>query len=239
MKPRVLVISGLSLAVVIVAFAVMLNLLTTPPASPQAADAPGTPSSSLQPATPLPSASALAPSPKVSKAAPAVSAKPSVLPSVNPKAPAAVPDPQRPLEVAPPAQKSTSAALPKSRDDGPLVKSPLPAEGSASGKIVAGFPTDVIEAAPASALKSSSVSPQGSILQVSLVAHSTAEPLAVMQFYQKQFAQLGLGAAQAPASAGSSAMWFTLGTDKITVTTTPRQDGGTEYSVFGILHAES
>lgn len=239
MKPRVLVIAGLSLAVVIVAFAVMLNLWTAQPSSVQAADSTSTQSASLPAATPQPSASQAGANSKAATAAPAVSGKPSAAPSVNPKAPAAAPDPQRPLEVVPPAKQSTSAALPKSRVDAPLVKAPLPGEGSANGKLVAGFPTDVIDTAPSSALKSSSVSPQGNILQVSLVAHSKVEPLAVMQFYQKQFAQLGLGAAQAPASVGSSAMWFTRGTDKITVTTTPRDDGGTEYSVFGILHAES
>ncbi|AIY03627.1 hypothetical protein ART_4028 [Arthrobacter sp. PAMC 25486] len=258
MKPRILVIAGLSLAVVIIAVAVVLNLMTGQPATSPLADSTPTVSSSPTspaassatpsgekpaPTTATPSAGQPEPSVTTSAAEPDESASPASNPPeaapANPKAPAATPDPSRPLEVMAPAQQATAPVLPKSRTDGPLIKAPLPDEASANGEVVAGFPSTVIPTEPSSAVKISSVSPQDSILQVSLVAHSNLESLAVMQFYQKQFASLGLGAAEAPASAGSSAMWFTRGTDKITVTATPHPGGGTEYSIFGVLHAAS
>lgn len=236
MKPRILVIAGLSLAVLIIAVAVVINLLPAQPAPDPLAGP--TSSQSANMASPGPSQTGTTPSgssaEKPTKPSPTSGPVKSV--PADPKAPAATADPNRPLEV-PPAQKPKDPALPKSRDDGPLIKLPLPAAGSANGALVTGFPSSVIPEAPASAVKSSSVSPQGSILQVSLVAHNTAEPLAVMQFYQKEFAAMGLGAAQAPSAAGSSAMWFTRGNDKVTVTTTPHNNGGTEYIVFGVLHA--
>ncbi|WP_343319834.1 hypothetical protein AAFM46_04620 [Arthrobacter sp. TMP15] len=220
MKPRILVMAGLGLAVIIIALAVVLNLLPVQSDEKQVAVSTITPSSQESEPKPAPATNAAVPAP------------------ANPKAPAATPDPKRPLEVIPPVGQPTNPTLPKSRVDAPLIKTPLPPEASANGKLVDGFPSAVILTEPASALKSSSVSPQGSILQVSLVARTTTEPLGVMAFYQKQFAALGLSAAQAPASTGATAMWFTRGTDKITVTATPHPSGGTEYSIFGIFHAE-
>lgn len=252
MKPRILVIAGLTLAVVIVAAAAAFNLMTgQPQATSPVADSTHS-SSPSGIAVPSPhakvsaSATSAATTPGPSGSAstgsqpkPSANSKPSEAAApVNPKAPAATPDPSRPLEVVPPAP-STAAGLPKSKTPAPLVTLPLPAAASANGALAAGFPSSVIETAPSSALKSSSVSPQEAILQVSLVAISPDEPQAIIAFYQKQFATLGLGAAEAPSNAGSSAMWFTRGSDKITVTATPHQGGGTEYNIFGVLHAES
>lgn len=238
MKPRILVTAGLSLAVLIIAGAVVLNLLTgqaETTAAPPAVSAASSPAAASATA-----ATAAATETKESAAEDAVpGGEATAAVPANPQAPAATPDPNRPLEVIAPAAESTSPTLPKSRADGPLIALPLPGEASAEGALVAGFPAQVIDLEPSSLVESSSVSSQDSILQLSLVARSPAEPLAVMAFYQKQFSALGLGAAQAPASTGSAAMWFTRGTDKITVTTTPHQDGGTEYSIFGVLHAGS
>jgi cytoskeletal protein RodZ len=242
MKPRNWVILGLGLAVLIVAAALVVNLM---PASTLA-------SNTNDPTTRAPASSApAAASQKASSAAkttasspPAGStasrpAKSSSAPTANPKAPASTPDPKRPLEVAAPAQTRANISLPPSKPHAALVSSPLPKAASATGKIVAGFPSAVLPLAPGSHVSSSSVSPQGKTLQVSLVAATTTEPLAVMQFYQTHLAALGLSAAQAPANAGSTAMWFTRGADKITITATAAKGGGTKYIVFGVLHADS
>ncbi len=238
MKPRILVIAGLSLAVVIIAAAVVLNLMTGQ-ANTNSATATPPPDSSVSPTAVASGAPSVAGPSEVAASGDAVGpgSKSADAAPQDPKAPAIKPDPNRPLEVLAPPAESTPPTLPKSREDGPLIKLPLPGEASANGALVTGFPSSVIPLAPSAAVKSSSVSPQDSILQLSLVARTSAEPLAVMAFYQKHFSALGLGVAQAPASTGSAATWFTRGTDKITVTTTPHQDGGTEYSIFGVLHA--
>lgn len=245
MKPRILVIAGLGLAVLIVAAAVVLNLLpgqqaSGPVAGPSSSQSEKALSPGASPTNALPPTSSTSDDPPsaspASGSAKAVPADPKS--PAAPKAPAATADPNRPLEV-PAAQKPKNPTLPKSRADGALLKLPLPAAGSTNGSLVKGFPLTVIPEMPSSAVKSSSVSPQGSILQVSLVAHNTAEPMAIMQYYQKEFAAMGLGAAQAPSVDGSTAMWFTRGNDKVTVTTTLHENGGTEYIIFGVLHAGS
>lgn len=256
MKPRIIVIAGLGLVVLIVSAAVALNFLPAQPAlgvlatpsssqtaaasSPQASPTGPPGPATSEPTTGATETSAAAKKPSASpgsakniptvKPVPAVPAVPAVPPStVNPK---------KPLEV-PATQAPKNPGLPKSRVAAPLIKLPLPAAGNANGSLVKGFPSSIIPEMPSSAVKSSSVSPQGSILQVSLVAHSAAEPLAIMDYYQKQFAALGLGAAQAPSADGSTAMWFTRGDTKITVTASDHQSGGTNYIVFGVLHAGS
>lgn len=243
MKPRNWVILGLGLAVLIVAAAFVINSM---PGKSLASNASGPTNSS--PA----SSSATADQQETSSAAKTNASSPpsgsktknpattSTAPPVNPKAPAAAPDPKRPLEVAGPAQTRANVSLPASKHYAALVTSPLPKAASATGKIVAGFPSTALPPAPESHISSSSVSPQGKTLQVSLVATvPNAEPLAVMQFYQTHLGALGLGAAQAPASAGSTAMWFTRGTDKVTITVRAAKGGGTNYIVFGVLHTDS
>ncbi|MFQ4147480.1 hypothetical protein AAGW05_02100 [Arthrobacter sp. LAPM80] len=73
-------------------------------------------------------------------------------------------------------------------------------------------------------------------MQTSLVANTTREPLAVKALYQAHFASLGFGSAEAPASVGSTATWFTRGADKVTVTVASIK-GGASYIVYGVLHA--
>lgn len=243
MKPRNWVILGLGLAVLIVAASLVVNLmpgktLTSNTGGPTASSpASGEPTgvSQAKASAAETDASVRPPGSKTTGAA-----KSSSAPAVNPKAPAATPDPKRPLEVARPAQTPANVSLPASKHYTALVSFPLPKAASATGKIVAGFPSDALPLAPGSHVSSSSVSPQGKTLQVSLVATAAnAEPLAVMQFYQTHLGVLGLGAAQAPASAGSTAMWFTRGTDKVTITVTAAKGGETNYIIFGVLHTDS
>ncbi|WP_125616383.1 hypothetical protein [Specibacter cremeus] len=232
MKPRRLVIVGLVLAALIAGVAVVLNLLPPSPATEQAASGrTGTPGAVSSPARQSGSATA----PAGATGGPASSVPKSTAPT-NPKAPAATPDPGKPLEVRTPAP-SGAPTLPASRTDGPLISLPLPATASATGKLVAGYPGKVLPPVPSSAITNSSVSAQQSTLQATLVATTSTEPLAVLAFYQSELAQLGLSASDAPAVPGSTARWFTRGDDKVTVTVTPVKGGGSSYIVYGVLHA--
>lgn len=238
MKPRRLVFLGLGLAALIVAFAIVVNLLpgTAPQNQAQSrtsssagTGADGAPATSTSAATSqsTPAASAAA---KTTAATTAKAATP------KPAGGAPTADPAEPLEVNGPAPQATKLVLPTSQPRVALVFAPLPKSADATGKVAPGYPVKALPPVDGSKIVSSSVSPQNAILQTSMVASTSKEALAVKAFYQDHFAPLGFGMADAPATAGSSAIWFTRGADKITLTITAVK-GGATYIVYGVLHA--
>lgn len=130
-----------------------------------------------------------------------------------------------------------SAALPLSKPAPALYSGPIPKSASASGKLVKGFPS-AISVATGSTITNSSISSSGSIMQVTLVARSTASPSKVAAYYVAAFAKLGIPKVSLPANAGSTAYSFARNNDTVTITITPAT-GGCRYTVFGVLHATS
>ncbi|MET4003962.1 hypothetical protein ABIB48_002700 [Arthrobacter sp. UYCu511] len=240
MKARKLLFLGLGLAVIIFAGAITLNLLPGKQSGVQGDGSAAAPpvSQSASPASPPAANQSSKASPTAQSTAPATTAslKPKITLPVEGGGPALSPDPGRPLEVNSPAPSATQVLLPSSKPQLPLVVAPLPQSADAAGKLAPGYPEQALPALEGSKIISSSVSPQNAILQTSLVANTAREPLAVKAFYQAHFAPLGFGSTDAPASAGSTATWFTRGTDKVTVTVTPIK-GGASYIVYGVLHA--
>jgi len=128
---------------------------------------------------------------------------------------------------------------PSSGADGdPLVSRPLPRSASASGRLVAGYPTAAMPTARHSRIDTSSVSSSDSRVQVALVATTDRTAATVLRFYRLHLAGLGFTERPTTAVGGSEAAAFRRGSDVATVTVTPTRTG-TSYSVFGTLHAGS
>jgi hypothetical protein len=128
-----------------------------------------------------------------------------------------------------PLSSSSSAAQ--------LFTGPIPKSGSATGSLVKGFPS-TIPVATGSKVTTSSISSSDGIMQVTLVARTTAKPSAVSAYYTAAFAKLGISPSTVAAADGSEAYSFVRNNDSVTITVTSAA-GGSRYSVFGVLHAAS
>jgi hypothetical protein len=120
----------------------------------------------------------------------------------------------------------------------PLVTLPLPDPASADGAIVAGFPEQVLPAAPDSSIASSSVATEGTQLQATLSAETPLTVTEVVEFYRTALAAHGMAGTPAPAADGSTAFDFTRDSNSVTVTATAT-DRGSSYAVFATFTAES
>lgn len=110
-----------------------------------------------------------------------------------------------------------------------------PAIANALGRLATSFP-ETVPPAPQSQIQSSSLTSEGSSVQLTLAARTTLPQPEILDFYRAQFAQYGLIDVPAPAVEGSTALLFTRDDDSITLTVTP-VDGGVDYIVFGALTA--
>lgn len=137
-------------------------------------------------------------------------------------------------EVLPPTATATTPHLGTTLE--PLVTAPLPKSASAKGKLVTGFPSEIIPIPTGLKIATSSVATQGEHLQATVVGTSTGSEADVQSFYQAAFTKLGMTAAVSPAGAGDSATSYTRGSDSITVTTTATTSG-TGLSIFGVFTA--
>ena len=119
---------------------------------------------------------------------------------------------------------------------GPLVSKPLPKTRSSRGRLVRGYPSDVLPVIPGSRVRSSSVSssPQG--VQVAFTGSAPSTAQAVAAYYRLALAPYGFTEAAVPAVGGSSAVGFTRGGDSLVLTTTPAGKR-TTYSLYGLLRA--
>ncbi|MET0725514.1 MAG: hypothetical protein ABWY36_04130 [Leifsonia sp.] len=116
-----------------------------------------------------------------------------------------------------------------------ILSGAIPAAASASGKLAKGFP-DTIPAAPDSDIDHSSLTSEGTRLQVALTATTTLSLDDVLNFYRVEFARYGLLDSPAPATGGQTAVAFARDDDSITLAITPADDGVT-YALFGALTA--
>lgn len=116
----------------------------------------------------------------------------------------------------------------------PLVRSPLPKQASAKGRLAAGHPT-LLGQLTGSTVTVSSVSPAGNELQVGLSAVGAGSATDVLAAYRAKIAPLGFTELTVHAAEGASAVRFTRGHDVVTVSA---KSAGkqTDYTVFGLLH---
>jgi hypothetical protein len=192
------------------------------------------------------SSNAIAPVSPSTGTVPGESGTPSAPPQSGETAPPAVvpftsPGPRDPgKRTTTEVEKKTSSppvTLPPTTPKAAMFTGPVPASASASGSLVKGFPS-IIPLASASTVASSSIDSSGTIVQATVVARTTVAFGGVVDFYNKQFAKFGIAPTAVPAAGGSVAYSFVRDNDSVTLTVTPA-DGGSRYSVFGVLDAAS
>lgn len=150
------------------------------------------------------------------------------------KAPAAAPDGSNPLEVLPPNSDKTNT-LPPSAKAPALLSGPAPSNSSANGELAAGYPAASLPPEPKSAVISSSVSSDGTHIQLSLVATSGTDTDGVLSFYTNTLAQYGYFSATVLQSGATEQSYS--GPDGTVTVTAQRSPGGTSYSLFASVVA--
>lgn len=221
MRNRTIVVIAIAAACVFAAGGVAIATLTTPSGSH--ADGPG-----MSP-TPQSSESSDAPT-TGGDGGPDTTTPPSGDPTTPPDDGAAPP-----ADDGGPGAGTPVTTLPPAKERPRILADWKLREGTATGKLVAGFP-DTIPTAPHSDVDVSSLTSEGARVQATFTATSSQASTDILAFYRAQFAKFGLLDAPAPAVGGSTAVAFTRDDDSITLSLTP-VDGGVEYVIFGALTA--
>lgn len=232
MMARRLVIAGICLAVLIAAAAVLLDRLAASPGTASAREtssnvspgpvASGTPSpagnqSGSQPANP--SQSGNQPGNQATGQDPGAGGT-------------ALSD--KPLEVLPPVAE-TAKGLPAPSEPAPLLSGSLPKPGSATGKLVDGWPGDIVALPGGTAVGSTSVSSSGNVLQVSADGVLSKPQNEVLDSFRQSLAAHGFVAVSAPAADGSVASSFSRGADTVTVSVSTTGTGASRFQLLGSL----
>ncbi|MCC4908019.1 hypothetical protein [Microbacterium sp. cx-59] len=136
-------------------------------------------------------------------------------------------------EVLPPTSGEDPNRIPPREADPPIVSAPLPAAASASGHLVTGFPASVVGPATGDDVIDSSVSPEGTTLQVTLTARSDRGADEIRTHFRELWASFGLLAREA------SVQNQLFASDTASVTLDVVETGtGTVYSLFATLRTE-
>ena len=232
MIAKKLVLAGAVAAVLLGGGAVVLDQMAPVGETPPIAGAGPTASESGHPHPSEPGSSATAGAEEPTET-PAASAAPSEA-ATSPAA--SDPAGSRVLEVLPPASAAPTG-LPMPSPPNPLIRTPLPTSGSAQGKIVDGFPVNVVTFPDRTVLVSTSVSSSEKTLQVTgdgIVELSTAQ---VTGHFQQTLLALGFQPEAVTAVDGQQSIRLTRGTDTVTVAITTTGTGSTRFTLLGNLHA--
>lgn len=138
---------------------------------------------------------------------------------------------ERPEGEVPGGESGESAPAPTSPGTDPLLPLPLPPDGNAQGRLVAGYPTKVLPPVPGSRILTSSLTSHGRRLQVSLSASTSRSAEQVLAFYRGHLAALGFTEAESPAVPGATARVFTRDPHRLVITVTP----GPHHTGYAIL----
>ncbi|KJL43798.1 MULTISPECIES: hypothetical protein [Microbacterium] len=135
-------------------------------------------------------------------------------------------------EVQPPDETAAPIdRLPPLPTSSPLVSDPLPASGSASGELVKGFPVDLMGPVPDSQVLESSISTEGSTMQVSLVARTDAADDDVRAHYRELWADLGL----TDTSGGDGSITYSDAFSSLSLAFSESSGTGTVYMIYGVF----
>lgn len=138
-------------------------------------------------------------------------------------------------EVQSPAPTQTHLnRLPPLPETVPLISAPLPDDGSARGKLVAGFPVQVAGPAAESDVIDSSIAREKQVVQVALTARTDASVQDVRDHYGKLWADLRL----APGTAEGDSLSYADEYSSLTLAFASGSGTGTVYTVYGVLRAE-
>ena len=231
MKAKRLVIAGVGLAAILGGTAVVLDQMTAgePSASRVAAPAGSSPPTTGSNADPG-KTSAEAPSGAASQGTGNGASTPTAG-SADSSAPA-----PSGREVLPPVS-ATPSGLPAPSPPAALINLPLPATASAKGKIVDGFPADVISFPKGTVFISTAVSSSDGFLQVTADAVVAQSQDSVVGHFQQVLGPLKFWSEPVPSAQGQRAVRFSRGSDSVTLTTSPTGTGGTRIMLLGKLHA--
>jgi septal ring-binding cell division protein DamX len=114
----------------------------------------------------------------------------------------------------------------------PTLDGPLPAAGSAQGRLVAGFPVAVVGPAEGDEVIDSSVAPEGTTLQVTLTARSERDAEAIRDHYRALWVPFGL----TPQTHSTDELSFRSATASVTLDVVGTGTG-TVYTVVATLRA--
>ena len=117
-----------------------------------------------------------------------------------------------------------------------LISAPLPAAASAQGKVVDGYPADVLPFPDGTVFVSTSVSPADGTLQVAADAIVGLSQDSVTGHFQQVLGSRGFWSEPVPAAEGQRALRFGRGTDSVTLTASTTGTGGTRFMLLGNLH---
>jgi hypothetical protein len=180
-------------------------------------------------------------------------------PGSSPPAGAGSPDPGQTATTVPDPSAATGgrggqdAAADRSRPEGagvevlpgqPAADSPGTSPGEASGlpglsesEPARAGSRRVVTAAPRSVVAAHQRSTDGHAVQVALTADNRSSAAFVLRYYRTRLGRLAFTEVRVPAVAGTSVAAFRKGKDSVTVTVTPRSEGGVTYSVLGTLRS--
>jgi hypothetical protein len=144
---------------------------------------------------------------------------------------------QRKLEVLPPATSSPTG-LPMPSPPAAVVNAPLPGAASAKGKVVEGFPSQVLPFPDRTVIVFTGVSPSGNILQATAEGIVELAVEKVTGHFQQVLQGAGFRSEEAAAEAGEQALRFTRGNDSVSVTLSMTGTGSTRFSLLGNFHTE-
>ncbi|MFI2566038.1 hypothetical protein [Paenarthrobacter sp. NPDC018779] len=229
MNARRWVIAGLGLALVIAVIAVVLDQMAMRPSATTAQGSSSASPAASSSATPGPGSTA------GSGAGEQPSGSPTSGSSAGAEGSGAQPS-AKPLEVLPPVT-STPTGLPAPSAPAPLLKGSLPPAGSASGKVVDGWPSDILALPAGTTVGSTSISTSGDVMQVSADGIVGKTQQAVLDSFRASLVPHGFWSEDAPAGDGAVAARFVRGTDTVTVSVSTTGTGNSRFQLLGSLHS--
>lgn len=230
-----LVLIGAGAALVLGGTAVALDSMARQPSAPSAASSPAAQDGSTTAASPPSGGSSgaatagAAPEGNGQDGGSATQPNPAATGDANAPAP-------RVLEVLPPV--STPTGLPQPTAPTALVRAPLPANALEKGKLVAGFPADVLAFPEKTAIVFTGVSSDGNKLQ------ATGEGIVVLTqdqvagYFQQALQGKGFISETAQSAVpGESAIRLVRGTDSVSLTFATTGTGSTRFHLLGSFTA--
>lgn len=234
------------LVVVLMTVAVIFNFSSRTPvanpdviSSPNAASSPS-PTPTALPATPKSSSStsgsANVSGPETPTGDPTTATNQSAIATPKPTSQASSPSAsaiEKPRLEVPATPRPSVTTLPKSVEKAPAISGKAPQEGTASGKLTKGFPTEAMPIPEGVTIVDSSVSTQGKNVQVAMNYRTSKTPEQVLSFYEQVAAKKGWLANRGTGVDGAQNVTFGFGKDTTVATVRTAGTGATVVAVFG------
>jgi hypothetical protein len=119
----------------------------------------------------------------------------------------------------------------------PLIRTPLPASGTAQGKVVDGFPVNVVTFPDRTVLVSTSVSSSDTTLQITADGVVELSAAQVTGYFQQTLLALGFQSEAVMGVEGQQSIRLSRGADTVTVAMTTTGTGSARFTLLGTLHA--